>query len=160
MRFHRSLTIGIISVLMLLTGQAAHAISWGTVYLKDKHGNNLASGYGSASKAIVNGGESLKVTSQQTDRRNNGNPIYTKANWYFNGTYCYPSGEGSVGCGSGWYGAGSTSSSTTSSSSSVWVAKALRGTANSARAGIMMCEKQPWYDPDDCTWETFRGISY
>lgn len=160
MHMNRAVSGTIIALAMLVSGQAAQAISWGTVYLTDSYGNNLGSGYGSAYKSTVNGGDALKVTSTQKDLRNNGNPIYTKAAWYFNGTYCYASGSGTVGCGSGWYGAGSTSSSTTSSSSSVWVAKALRGDANSARAGIMICEKQPWYDPDDCTWKTYRGISY
>ncbi|WP_299447188.1 hypothetical protein [uncultured Phycicoccus sp.] len=159
MRRTRLVGTVVLTLALGLMGQAAQAISWGTVYLKNGS-TNLGSGYGSAYKAVVNGGDALKVTSTQKDLKANGNPIYTKANWYFNGTYCYPSGEGSVGCGSGWYGAGSTSSPTTVDYGSVWVAKALSGTADSARAGIMICEKQPWYDPDDCTWETFRGISY
>jgi hypothetical protein len=149
-----------ISATMVLSGQAAQAIGWGTVYLQDQYGNNLGSGYGSAYKATVNGGDAIKVTSQQRDLRANGNGIYTKANWYFNGSFCYASGEGTVGCSSGWYGDGSTSSATTGTYTSVWVAKALKGTADSARAGIMICEKQAWYDPDDCTWQTYRGISY
>lgn len=160
MRFSRTVAAAAVTGLMVLSGQAASAIGWGTVYLKDDYGNNLGSGYGSAYKAIVNGGDALKVTSQQRDLHANGNGIYTKAQWYFNGTFCYPSGEGTVGCSSGWYGDGSTSSATTGTYTSVWLAKALKGTADSARAGIMVCEKQPWYNPDDCTWQNYRGISY
>lgn len=146
--------------MLIFASSPANAIGWGTVSLKDKYGNTLGTGSGSVYKGTHNGGDALKVTSTQSDRRNNGNPIYTKAQWYFNGTYCYPSGQGTVGCNSGWYGSGSTSSPTTSQSQSVWLAKALKGTANSARAGVMVCEKQPWWDPDDCTWQSYRGVSY
>ena len=138
----------------------AQAISWGTIYAYDDSNRLVASGYGTVFKSTFSG-DQLAVRPTYTDRRDNSHAAYTQAKWYFNGTYCYSSGEGSVGCGSGWYSAGKSESSRTTGTKTVNLYKPLKGTADSARAGIQVCEDQGTLNPDECTYgETFRGISY
>lgn len=160
MKISKSMIAEGFAAVLAFASSPAKASGWGTVSLKDRCGNTLGAGYGSACKGTHDGGDALKVFSTQGDRRINGNPIYTNAQCYFIGAFCYPAGESAMGRSSDWCGSGSTSSPTTAQHQSAYLAKSLPRTANSARAGIMVCAKQPWWDPGDCTRQTYSGISY
>ncbi|QRO86560.1 hypothetical protein [Kytococcus sedentarius] len=123
-------------------------------------GGDHGTAHGSIYKGDRNGGDVIEVSTHMRDTQDNDRPIFTKANWYFNGSYCYPTGGGGIGCSEGWSGSGSTDSEGTSATKTWYMWHALQGTKHAARAGVQLCQSEPWYDPDWCSYENFGGFDY
>ncbi|MFC4629400.1 hypothetical protein ACFO6V_14240 [Promicromonospora alba] len=158
-RWLRSLLVGMaVTAGLVGAGTGAQALqNWGTINAYDSNNVRLGSAYGTA-YFDDNSGDKWFFKSHYTDRRDNGNGVYTNTAWYFNGSFCYPAGEGSVGCSSGWYGDGSTNTAVTSATKTGYSGKLLKGTAESIRGGIKICQSDSF--ADTCSGQTFRGMSY
>ncbi|MFE7507854.1 hypothetical protein [Promicromonospora sp. NPDC057488] len=157
-RWLRNMTVVVaVTVGLVGAGTGAYALQkWGTINAMDGN-TRLGSAYGTA-YFDDSTGDRWYFKSHYTDRRDNGNGVYTNTAWYFNGSYCYPAGEGSVGCTAGWYGDGATNTAVTSASRTGYSGKALKGTAESIRGGIRVCQSDAF--ADTCSHRTFRGMSY
>lgn len=154
--------VGVVTLGILGAAGAAEAKqTWGTVTLTDGS-VSLGSGYGSTYRSESAGSKFYVSPSPYKDLHHPATdyPIYVKSSWHFNGTFCYPAGEGGVGCGSGWYASGSTASARTNSSSTAYLSKALSATADSVRASIQVCEDRRPLKVDKCTTAILRGASY
>jgi hypothetical protein len=155
----RAALVTAFSAAVLGVAGPAWGIAYGTLTAYDDQGRRVATDYGSVYKSTSNG-DRLAVNYHTDDRLDNRHASVTKVYWSFNGSYCYPSGQGAVGCGSGWYGAGSAEGPRTNTARSGHLFKQLSSTADSARASVEVCEDQGTFNPDECSPRAIRGISY
>lgn len=150
-----ALTVGIV-----LSGGAVHAAqSWGPLTVYNENGQIAGTASNGSAYYAESSGSRYYFRSTLTDKRDNSYGVYQRVNWAFNGSYCYPTGEGGAGCTSGWYGAGNTETSATWSSATVTLNKELSLTANSIRGQVRICERQS-ASPDPCSGGILRGMSY